>query len=275
VKKQKGDITMKKLFVICVVALCVLPLPVSAQRFTREIKLGANGADVKALQQRLLSLGFSQIGPTDGAYGPRTEKAIREIQKFLGFKSTNPETEEYDYSAYVNEGKVTRELWDIVFNEARYGEFLRIISTVASYDYEKLQCEIEVTDTVINDFGTIFDVEINEENFERQLYMVGHTKIFTDQKGMIKRIYTQTALHDAVTEYKEYTFYDTSIFFIIYGRGGMRDRVVINYGGNIYIMYNGLFYKPNNSENYYDYIYRDITNVFLEYIFDNIRKTRE
>ncbi|HEU5098509.1 MAG TPA: peptidoglycan-binding protein, partial [Roseiflexaceae bacterium] len=38
------------------------------------------GEDVKAAQQRLLTLGYTQVGPADGIYGPNTEAATRAFQ---------------------------------------------------------------------------------------------------------------------------------------------------------------------------------------------------
>jgi peptidoglycan hydrolase-like protein with peptidoglycan-binding domain len=38
------------------------------------------GDDVKAAQQRLLALGYVQVGPADGVFGPNTEAALRAFQ---------------------------------------------------------------------------------------------------------------------------------------------------------------------------------------------------
>ena len=39
------------------------------------------GADVRAAQQRLLDLGYRQVGQPDGLYGPQTEAAVRAFQQ--------------------------------------------------------------------------------------------------------------------------------------------------------------------------------------------------
>ncbi|KPV50907.1 hypothetical protein SE17_24225, partial [Kouleothrix aurantiaca] len=38
------------------------------------------GDDVRIVQQRLLALGFSEVGEADGAFGPKTEAAVRAFQ---------------------------------------------------------------------------------------------------------------------------------------------------------------------------------------------------
>ncbi len=48
---------------------------------------GARGTEVEALQKRLDSLGFAP-GPADGAYGPRTEAAVKAFQQITGLKKT-------------------------------------------------------------------------------------------------------------------------------------------------------------------------------------------
>ena len=77
----------------------------TATNFTRVIELKSprmNGPDVLALQERLLSLGFSEIGTADGYYGPMTEGVIKNIQTSSHFE--------------IN-GKVDRVLWDHIFNK--------------------------------------------------------------------------------------------------------------------------------------------------------------
>jgi len=61
-----------------------------------------NGEDVKELQTRLLSLGYSSVGEADGYYGPATEQAVKEVQARRGID--------------VN-GKVDRDLWDNIFSD--------------------------------------------------------------------------------------------------------------------------------------------------------------
>ena len=77
----------------------------TATNFTRIIELTnprMNGPDVLALQEKLLSLGFSEIGTADGYYGPMTEGVIKNIQTSSHFE--------------IN-GKVDRVLWDHIFNK--------------------------------------------------------------------------------------------------------------------------------------------------------------
>jgi|GEM_PF-931511 len=49
-------------------------------KFTKPLKLGSTGAEVKELQQRLKDLGFYK-GKIDGGYGASTEKAVKAFQK--------------------------------------------------------------------------------------------------------------------------------------------------------------------------------------------------
>lgn len=46
------------------------------------LKNGASGNDVKALQEKLVSLGFKLI--VDGSYGKATEGAVIQLQKIFG-----------------------------------------------------------------------------------------------------------------------------------------------------------------------------------------------
>jgi len=43
------------------------------------------GEDVRELQNKLASLGYD-VGPVDGIFGPRTERAVIEFQKNNGLK---------------------------------------------------------------------------------------------------------------------------------------------------------------------------------------------
>ncbi|AFM43493.1 spore cortex-lytic enzyme [Desulfosporosinus acidiphilus SJ4] len=51
----------------------------------RTLSRGSRGADVKEMQSRLVQLGYG-VGPIDGAFGPKTETAIRSFQKDHGLK---------------------------------------------------------------------------------------------------------------------------------------------------------------------------------------------
>lgn len=60
------------------------------QRRSRElvaVDKDSNGEDVKALQKRLAKLGFAP-GPVDGAYGPRTEAAVKAFQELSDIKAS-------------------------------------------------------------------------------------------------------------------------------------------------------------------------------------------
>ena len=44
------------------------------------------GEDVQLVQQRLADLGYSQVGPADGIFGPATEAAVRAFQRQQGLE---------------------------------------------------------------------------------------------------------------------------------------------------------------------------------------------
>ena len=57
-----------------------------------------NGSDVIYIQNKLIEMGFSEIGEIDGYYGPKTEEAIKEFQELVGIKSSGIVSQkEYDF----------------------------------------------------------------------------------------------------------------------------------------------------------------------------------
>ena len=94
------------------------------QSFIREINITnprMNGPDITFLQKRLLELGFSGVGESDGYYGPKTAGEIYFIKAALGF------CKYIEFSENGYEGSdldprpnnyliVNRELWNIIFN---------------------------------------------------------------------------------------------------------------------------------------------------------------
>jgi len=102
-----------------------------SQNFNRVIELRnptrMNGQDILALQNRLLSLGFSEVGDADGYFGPLTEGVIRSIQTFNGFESN---------------GKVDSTLWNFIFND-NDALFIQIMNIVFSYNKNQLLRETE------------------------------------------------------------------------------------------------------------------------------------
>ncbi|HEY1012773.1 MAG TPA: peptidoglycan-binding domain-containing protein, partial [Herpetosiphonaceae bacterium] len=58
------------------------------------------GDDVLAVQQRLLQLGYSQVGEADGIFGPATEAAVKDFQEQNGL---------------VADGVVGEQTWNIMF----------------------------------------------------------------------------------------------------------------------------------------------------------------
>ena len=58
------------------------------------------GADVQALQERLLALGYAQVGIPDGVFGAMTDEAVRQYQEDSGL---------------VVDGVVGPVTWDLLF----------------------------------------------------------------------------------------------------------------------------------------------------------------
>ena len=73
-----------------------------------------SGPEIVRLQERLLSLGFSEVGEADGYYGPMTDNAIRVIKDFTEFESG---------------GNVDQRLWNYIFDNSNE-DYLRSINVV-------------------------------------------------------------------------------------------------------------------------------------------------
>lgn len=71
---------MKQFFCLLLCALLAL-LPIAG---SAELKSGSSGEEVRLLQQRLITLGLLE-GTADGAYGKKTESAVKEAQRLLAF----------------------------------------------------------------------------------------------------------------------------------------------------------------------------------------------
>ena len=101
----------------------LFPGLIFSQEFSRVLEVRPsrmNGQDIVNLQGRLIALGFNEIGDADGFYGPRTEQAIKTIQKFSGFEEN---------------GQVDRQLWNFIFsNEEIKMRFLSLINSVSRHD---------------------------------------------------------------------------------------------------------------------------------------------
>jgi hypothetical protein len=98
---------------------------IDSEGFTRTIELQTkkmNGPDIVKIQNRLLSLGFSEIGEADGYYGQLSEGTIKSVQKYLGFNQN---------------GKVDRLLWSTIFNDNNT-EVLKNIAIIVKYKVETM-----------------------------------------------------------------------------------------------------------------------------------------
>ncbi len=77
-----------------------VPMPMEPVVFTKELKKGSKGDDVKKLQERITELGYFD-GPISGNYQDKTVKAIKKIQEQNGMKAS---------------GKVDETTWNLIFN---------------------------------------------------------------------------------------------------------------------------------------------------------------
>jgi peptidoglycan hydrolase-like protein with peptidoglycan-binding domain len=65
-----------------------------------------SGDDVLLLQQRLLALGYTELGTADGTFGPMTDQAVRSFQTKNGLSS---------------DGIVGQTTWDAIFSSTAKG----------------------------------------------------------------------------------------------------------------------------------------------------------
>ena len=57
-----------------------------------------HGDDVVYIQEKLVEMGFTEIGDIDGYYGPKTETAVKEFQGIIGLEPSGIVTQkEYDF----------------------------------------------------------------------------------------------------------------------------------------------------------------------------------
>ncbi len=80
-----------------------VPLPDEAAAFTKKLKNGSSGAEVKLMQQRLHDLGYLDASKVSGNFQKYTFRAVKAIQTQNGLKAT---------------GVVDEETWNVIFNDA-------------------------------------------------------------------------------------------------------------------------------------------------------------
>ncbi len=84
--------------------LSISSLSAQNQEFYRDIYLASprmNGPDVTQVQQRLLDLGYAEVGTVDGWFGPNSEIAITIFQNRFSL---------------IDDGVVTADVWQLLFN---------------------------------------------------------------------------------------------------------------------------------------------------------------
>ncbi|MDR2662479.1 MAG: peptidoglycan-binding protein [Treponema sp.] len=148
---------MKKRTFVVVLFLLVNGLFAQGQNFSRVIEIKKNrmhGADVTSLQNRLLSLGFKQVGQVDGWYGPLTEGAVRTAQYFLGFPRN---------------GKVTKAFWTVVF-DTRQDALLKSIGAISGYN----QNNFTIASNRIGTNGDFDDIVVSSLKGETKMVLFQH-----------------------------------------------------------------------------------------------------
>ena len=125
---------------------------ISRQSSFREINVTSprmHSPEIKKLQERLVDLGFINIGEIDGYYGPKTAEEIYFIKATLGFvdyitfgldeeqyAGTDLDERPGDYQV------VNKELWNIIF-DPEITVFLKNISFVRLFNNDQLVWEPE------------------------------------------------------------------------------------------------------------------------------------
>lgn len=129
-----GGHTMKK--VLCLVFIILLGTIGFSQQFTRELKLEdkrMNGQDVKLVQEKLLSFGFSEVGEADGWFGPKTEESVKKCQLCFGFTPDGVVRKDF-FTALYKTDKLTLELIDVIKRANAVEEELKERSII-SFEY--------------------------------------------------------------------------------------------------------------------------------------------
>ena len=102
--------------IVSIALLCLMGIGGFGADFTRTLSLKAprqNGEDVLEVQNALLTLGFQGIGIPDGWYGPRTEAAVKSLQRYLGFSQDGAVDQELWRSLFAPEGVLRGLLADL------------------------------------------------------------------------------------------------------------------------------------------------------------------
>jgi len=108
----------------------------TAQNYSRLLMLKKsrmNGEDVRAVQEALNNLGFTEVGEADGWFGPKTEKAVKEFQKLTGFSTNGVVNKDiYDLLVKNKGGNVIK---SYMKNLKTVNEIKRMELSRESYDY--------------------------------------------------------------------------------------------------------------------------------------------
>jgi hypothetical protein len=206
---------MKIKFFGVFLAMCFFCPNVSfSQNFSRILELKntrMNGRDITNLQERLILLGFYEVGEVDGYYGPKTERVIKAIQRFSGFQE---------------DGKVDHLLWNFIFsNDGFIINYLRLINTVSLYNKDKLY---RIEDSMQYEYW----------NYHGYGYA-----IFYSSDGKMKILEIDGGNEDNAYGY-EYYFFDADKYILIHYRGNVSGE----YSHGVYLRNGGYGYNINQGK---------------------------
>jgi len=152
-----------------------------AKYFSRTIEIKnppMNGQDVLDLQNRLLELGYSEIGDANGYYEQKTGDTIKFINWVLGFRTSNPLIDTFDFNY-----KVDKALWDLIFDYENNRLFasLSLLKNLfeQSENYPRIEYKEEslaisgLKETIIRENNTGFDFWHWAGETKREYYIMG------------------------------------------------------------------------------------------------------
>ena len=86
------------LFIFSISSFCLFAQSKSKNRILSVTSPRMHGDDVVYIQEKLIEMGFTEIGDIDGYYGPKTETAVKEFQGIIGLEPSGIVThKEYDF----------------------------------------------------------------------------------------------------------------------------------------------------------------------------------
>jgi peptidoglycan hydrolase-like protein with peptidoglycan-binding domain len=148
-----------------------------------------NGADVLAVQQRLLALGFPGIGIADGWYGPKTEAVVKAFQLYMGFNQ---------------DGVVDQMLWQSLFTVGGImGQFSADLKSANSLSFDRLTKTEKDIPGRSAEGGSMTAYKDRQQDKYVEIDLFGETGkvhyevyLFEDRRIILKKSYRYPAPYD-------------------------------------------------------------------------------